>query len=160
MKRHGRWPRQVHPRFFSIRPAPPRADPHIRPVISFSAKAPQPFALALPPALQQTRRRFLLRVWLPETPPPPETAAPSPPTFHLSLPPAVRRSTHLPAYFQIPARARILPAAKKSLPPSRSLFSESAQRFRCLPARRRSAPLRASPFHRRDASASARSPSG
>src|SRR5439155_26967119 len=116
---HGQWPRQVHPRFFAFPPAPPRADLQIPPEISFSAKAPQPFAPAPPPALPQVRRRFLLRAWLPETPPPPETVAPGLPAFRLSPSPAARRSTHPPACFQIPGRARSLPIAGKSPPPSR-----------------------------------------
>src|SRR5882724_13353839 len=157
--RHGRSPRQVHPQFFAFRPAPPKADPHVRLATSFSAKVPQPFVPAPPPALPQTRRRCLLRAWPPGMPPPPETAAPSLPAFHLSQPQEARGPTRLPACFQIPARAKSSPIARKSPPPSRLLFSESARRFRCLPARRRSAPPLASPFHTHDASAFARDPS-
>ena len=158
--RHGRWPRQVHRQFSAFRPALPRADRQIRLAISFSAKAPQPSAPGPPPGLPQTPRRFLLPALLKESPPRPETAAPIPPAFRPSPFPAARRSARPPVCFQTPARERSPPVARKSPPPSRSLFSEPARRFRCPPASRRSAPLRASPFHIRGVSASVRNPSG
>src|SRR5712692_9499940 len=158
--RHGRWPRQVRPQFFAFRPAPPRADRQIPPAISFSAKAPQPFAPAPLPSLLHTPRRFLLPAWPRESPPRPETAAPILPASRPSPHPSVHRLVRPPACFQKLARERSLRVAEKSPPPSRSLFSAPARRFRCPPASRRSAPLRASPFHKRGASASARSPSG
>src|SRR5216684_2906345 len=158
--RHGRWPRQVHPQFSAFRLARTRADRQIRLAISFSAKAPQPSAPGLPPALPQTPRRFLLPVSPQETPPRPETGAPVPPASRPSPLPAARRSARPPAYFQTPARERSSPVAGKSPPPSRSLFSGPARRFRSPPASRRSAPLRASPFHTPGASVSVRSPSG
>src|SRR5881392_1221181 len=84
-------------------------------------------------------------------PPPPETDVPILPAFRPLPPPAARRSTHPPVYFQTPAPVRSSPIAGKSPPPSRSLSSELAPRFRCPPAPRRSALLRASPFHTRGA---------
>src|SRR2546427_7792681 len=116
MLRHGQWPRQVRPQFCAFRPAPSRADRQIPLAISFSAKAPQPFAPAPPPTLLHTPRHFLLPAWLRESPPRPETGVPNPPASRPSSHLSARRLVRPPACFQTPALERSFPIAGKSPP--------------------------------------------
>src|SRR5579859_2017144 len=157
--RPGQLPGQGRLRLSASHPVPRKAGLRKQPVTSFFARGPQPFARAMQPVLPQMPKRFRRPASRSALPLHPKTAAPVPPAFHL-LPSSARRSAHQPACFPAPAPARNLPAGEKSPPPSPALFSAPIRRSHSPPVSRRGVPLRASPFHTRDASAFAQSPSG
>src|SRR5260221_11159379 len=126
----------------------------------FSRAKPQPPSVpAPPPAPPQTPKPFRLPA-SPSAPlPHPQTALQVPPAVHPSFPLTTRQKEPPPTYSQKPATAKSFPAVENNPPPSQSPFLAPGQQFRCLPEPHRGAAPPVSPFHTRDALASARSPS-